>query len=154
MVTVLVIKLVLSAPRVSVRSWKSNVAGLIASENLTSTLDTDSPRGSGETSTTSVMVGAVSSSLRKISVYSAFAAPERDAFRLHLTHPNQSDPVAKPNFGFQKRQREQAKERKKQDKMAKKAERAAMEQAEQVNQETNPEGAVLPDGASSADPQH
>jgi hypothetical protein len=81
------------------------------------------------------------------------AAPERGGFRLPLSHLNQSDPVAKPNFGFQKRQREQAKERKKQDKLAKKAERAAMEQAQQVNQEVNPDDALPPDGTSSTDPQ-
>lgn len=72
----------------------------------------------------------------------------RDAQRLPFDQPNLSDPLAKPNFGFQKRQREQAKERKKQEKAARKAERAA-EQAQEPGVVEAPQA----DATSSGDQQ-
>jgi hypothetical protein len=54
--------------------------------------------------------------------------------------------VAKPNFGFQKRQREQAKERKKQEKAARKAERAAEQGPETPADEMAPGETAPPDG--------
>jgi hypothetical protein len=69
------------------------------------------------------------------------------------SNPDPSDPVAKPNFGFQKRQREQAKERKKQEKAERKAERAA-EQAAMDARAAEQAGGVPPDGAAAPDLQY
>ncbi|MDQ8165275.1 MAG: hypothetical protein P3A28_05905 [Gemmatimonadota bacterium] len=55
--------------------------------------------------------------------------------------------MAKPNFGFQKRQREQAKERKKQEKAARKAERAAEQGPDALMDQ-----AATADGGQADDP--
>lgn len=61
--------------------------------------------------------------------------------------------MAKPNFGFQKRQREQAKERKKQEKAARKAERAAEQGPDTpLDQDASGDGAQA-DGPPSGDQQ-
>lgn len=61
--------------------------------------------------------------------------------------------MAKPNFGFQKRQREQAKERKKQEKAARKAERAAEQGPDTPVDEMAPGEVAPPDGAVPGDQQ-
>ena len=61
--------------------------------------------------------------------------------------------MAKPNFGFQKRQREQAKERKKQEKAARKAERAAEQGPDTLRDEGAPAEGTSADGSASGDQQ-
>ncbi len=61
--------------------------------------------------------------------------------------------MAKPNFGFQKRQREQAKERKKQEKAARKAERAAEQGPDALMGQDAPADGTQADGPESGDQQ-
>ncbi len=61
--------------------------------------------------------------------------------------------MAKPNFGFQKRQREQAKERKKQEKAARKAERAAEQGPDTPMDQGAPADGNHDDGPASGDQQ-